>query len=155
MSRGEQLRAKFKAKGESIANDLNSHAGKFQSELFGFVLKECQAMSKPEFADLMFEKYKADQPVDRYAWFQRNVTSLFKSVTTPPNWVLEPDWCYHDGMPMEFLHQFQDEHGLSFYVFRGRQDYVRDDKIIGAKMFYKVCAQSLDGTVLFDANMIA
>ena len=39
-----------------------------------------------------------------------------------PTWIFEPSWVFDDGVPLEFLHQFSDEDGLVFYVFRGYRE---------------------------------
>jgi hypothetical protein len=154
MSRGEELRAKFKAKGQAIAAEMNSPAGKFRSALYGFVLDECHARSDNDFADQMFAAYETEKPTDLQAWFLVRVKPLFKSVSQPPTWVLEPDWCYHAGVPMEFLHQFTDDEDVAFYIFRGKLHVALDGGVSGHRMFYKMCAQDREGTIRFATNMI-
>jgi hypothetical protein len=154
MSRGEELRAKFKAKGQAIAAQMNSPAGRFSSDLFAFLHTEFDCFVDAAFTERMFQKFTADAPADQAAWFQHEVKSLFRSATVPPKWVHEPDWCYHDGMPMEFLHQFTDEHGTSFYVFRGR----RPSSLGGPdswQAIYKMSAQDSECRIILRENLIA
>ncbi len=154
MSRGEELRAKFKAKGQAIAAQMNSPAGQFSSALFAFLHNEIDAFIDSEFTERMFQKFTIDAPADQAAWFQSEVKPLFRSATAPPTWVHEPDWCYHDGEPLEFLHQFTDERGTSFYVFRGR----RTSTLGGPdswQAIYKMSAQDSGSRIIFRENLIA
>ncbi|WP_348648788.1 hypothetical protein [Rhizobium sp. SEMIA 4085] len=35
---------------------------------------------------------------------------------------IEPSWVFEEGVPLEFLHQFEDDGDATFYVFRGYRD---------------------------------
>jgi hypothetical protein len=150
MSRGEELRAKFKAKGAAIAAELNSPAGIFRSALFSFIREFCNAGPNQMFADVMFERFLAEAPADRTAWFNSKVRPLFIHMVSAPLWVDEPDWCYHDGIPMEFMHQFIDDNATTFYVFRG----IHPSPYGGTQSFYKMSAQRSGATIRFSENLI-
>ncbi len=142
MSRGEELRNKFREKGRKQAEEMNSPFGVFRSKLFSFVMTHCGAMSCDEFARKMYDKFIASGLPDADKWMIDNVPCLFRSVLKPPIWINEPDWAYEDGAPLVFIHQFSDEEETAFYVFRGSK--VEEG---GYKNFFKMTAQSKGGMI--------
>ncbi|MCM2506073.1 hypothetical protein NDN16_20675 [Aureimonas altamirensis] len=106
MSRGEELRAKFKAKGEAIRRELESPFGQFRFRLQSFVSEVCDASIEDGFARFMYERWDASETGSLDVWLIEEVKPLFKSAGSAPRWRLEPHWLYHGDQPMTFVTQY-------------------------------------------------
>ncbi|MEF2074860.1 hypothetical protein [Consotaella aegiceratis] len=142
MSRGDELREKFRQKGKEISAQINSPFGRFKSELYNFVMNKCDARASNDFIEKVYGEYTKENPEDQERWFNDFVKPKYTFMTKKPEWVFEPDWAYEAGDPLEFMHQFQDDDGLHFYIFRGRRQVTG-----GYRLFYKMKAQDQEGTV--------
>jgi hypothetical protein len=132
MSRAEELRAKFKAKGEAIKGEMESPFGQFRSSLYSFVVNECNASTSDTFNEKMFELWERSGRAPLDSWLSSTVKPKFKSTGPVPNWRSEACWCFLDGEPMSFVTQY-DEDDTTFYVFEGRRD-VKDGWVRVTKM---------------------
>ncbi|MGF9566995.1 hypothetical protein [Neorhizobium sp. JUb45] len=131
MSRAEELRAKFRAKGAAIKAEMESPYGQFRSKL-SMSLDDYCATLEDQLAQQLFDRYSHDQPKDFDKWISDTVIPLFKSQNALPVWRFEPDWLCENGHPLTFIGQFegQDE---TFYAFQGFRD-TRDGKIRYTKL---------------------
>ncbi|MBI1337452.1 MAG: hypothetical protein GC164_10875 [Phycisphaera sp.] len=49
---------------------------------------------------------KAGKPRSKNRWIRERLKDEFRSVDQPPVWVgAEPNWAFHNGQPMVFIHQ--------------------------------------------------
>jgi hypothetical protein len=120
LSRIEELRKKFQEKGRAAVAEVTSARGQFVDALHRFTERTYAASSwDKDFEDALFKRFEAEAPNDRIKWLASVTHDLFRSAIEPPVWVGEVDWCFHEGAPLEFLTQFSDEKGVTFYVFRG------------------------------------
>lgn len=141
MSRSEELRKKFQERGRAAVAELSSPRGQFASALHKFTESAYAAASwDKDFEDELFRRFEVEAPTDLTKWLTSVTEGLFRSVGEPPIWVGEVDWCFHNGVPLEFLAQFADNDDATFYVFRGFNEEMRaffkmrawrgDDRII-------------------------
>lgn len=120
LSRTEELKRKFREKGRLAVAEVTSPRGRFAAALHEFTQRTYGASSADEaFTAAMFERFEADAPGDLKAWLVSATNGLFRCTSERPAWVGEVDWCFHDGVPLEFLAQFADDRGVTYYVFRG------------------------------------
>jgi hypothetical protein len=148
MSRAEELRAKFKAKGEAIKQEMQSPFGEFRSKLYAFVDNDCTASTTDAFHQKMFELWEKSGRPPLDAWFLNTVKPKFNTTGVSPRWRNEPSWCFLDGEPMSFVAQY-DEDDTTFYVFEGRRE-VKDGWVRVTKM----SAQNDIGIVNLDGEII-
>jgi hypothetical protein len=157
MSRTEELRAKFRKIGEDALANLDNEFISFSVELNRFVSKNFKASTMhSEYERNIYGDYKIDKPVDLVGWFNIKTKDKFRSIFSQPEWIGEPMWCFHEGEPLEFLHQFSDEEGVIFYVFRGTRaiNLGNSDEIYNIPL-YKMCAQTNIGNIKFTDNLIS
>jgi hypothetical protein len=148
MSRGDELREKFRLKGQNIKAEMDSPYGQFRSSLSSFVENECNAASNEDFSKKMYERYLLEKQADVNAWFLSVVKPMFVNLIESPRWLFEPSWSYDNGVPLAFLSQFHDDDGNQIYVFRGTET------IQGSKQhFYKMLAQRLRSEILLDGKI--
>lgn len=148
MSRAEELKKKFAEKARAAAARAESGEVDFTIRLNEILETEKNAdASSQRFVDRLHAKFVEDAPTDVESWIKEQTRELFVSVATKPVWVYETSWCFDgDGNPLEFLHQFEDENGVSYYVFRG----YREGQIHGVRgkvRFLKVAAQDRNGII--------
>lgn len=148
MSRSEELRAKFKAKGQSIKNEMESPFGQFRSKLNKFVSDLCNASSNDEFANSMHALRISSMESDLDEWFMKQVKPLFISIGTSPEWRFEPDWLFLEGKPMIFVAQY-DREDETFYIFEGRRQ-IRE----GWVGVIRMSAQRDDAIVLLQGEIV-
>ncbi len=152
MSRGEELRKKFAAK--VAANPFDGQKTDFANRLDRFLAAEKSAgATSGRFVDRLYAEFSAEQPADIAAWFSLKLQDLFFSVNVKPKWLFEPSWVFEDGVPLEFLHQFGDENGTTFYVFRGYRQ-AELSGVMGKVRFLRMTAQTRDGVVRLDGDVI-
>lgn len=96
-----------------------------------------------DFAKRLFEEFKTSEQGDIGKWLLTRLDGLFTSELELPKWVDEPDWCFLDGEPMTFLHQFKDAEECVYYVFRG----YRTTEHSGKRAVFKMTAQERLGRV--------
>jgi len=152
MSRGEELRKKFAAK--AAANPFDEKRADFADRLDRFLAVEKHASAaSTSFVDKIYAEFKAEPPADIDAWFSSKLDKLFVSVSQKPTWIFEPSWVFDESVPLEFLHQFSDEDGVVFYVFRG----YRDANLLGVsgkRRFLRLTAQTRRGIVHLEGDVI-
>lgn len=146
MSRIEELRKKFQEKGRAAVAELRSPRGQFASALHSFTEGAYAASSwDKDFEDELFRRYEVDAPADLAKWLAAVTEGLFRSVGEPPIWVGEVDWCFHNGVPLEFLVQFAVEDDCTYYVFRGFNGERR--------AFFKMCAWDGDNRIILNGRI--
>lgn len=157
MSRTEELRAKFRKKGEEIVARIDERFFDFSACLNDFLIKNYNASTlNSEYERRLYEEYKIDTPTNLDTWFKEKTNGAFRSLFSFPRWIDEPTWCFHNGKPLEFMHQFEDDFGTTFYVFRGSREIGMDNSASkGSVSFYKMCAQSPMGSIKFIDNFIS
>lgn len=152
MSRGDELRKKFAAK--AAANPFDEVKADFNDRLDKILLAEKNASSASTlFVDRLYEAFNNEKPTDLDTWIRQKLAALFLSVDKKPEWAFEPSWCFEDGVPLEFLHQFEDDNEATFYVFRG----YREGMIGGVKgkvRFIKLLAQTRRGIIRLDGEIV-
>ncbi|MBB5864529.1 hypothetical protein [Xanthomonas sp. 3058] len=152
MNRGDALRKKFAAK--AAANPFDAVKADFNERLDDILLAEKNAgAASTLFVDRLYAAFTAERPSDLQTWLGQKLTGLFVSIDKKPQWAFEPSWCFEDGVPLEFLHQFEDDDQATFYVFRGH----REGMIAGVKgklRFIKLVAQTRAGNVLLDGEIV-
>ena len=151
MSRSEELRKKFAAK--AAANPFDEKRADFADRLDRFLAMEKHASAaSTSFVDKIYAEFKAEQPADIDAWFSLKLDKLFVSINQKPSWIFEPSWVFDDGVPLEFLHQFSDEDGVVFYVFRGyRQANLLG--VTGKHRFLRLAAQTQRGILHIEGDV--
>lgn len=152
LTRGEELRRKFAAKGASIAASMNSPRGQFGQALARFTEKQFGIfVQESAFVDMMFAQYEAAGSPDLNGWLHEATRGMFASRTKPPRWVSEPRWCFHEGIPLTFVEQFTHPDGPEFYVFEGERDVVIGPRRVrGRAAFYKMMAQDEEAQIIFE-----
>ena len=151
MSRGEELRKKFAAK--AAANPFDEKRADFVECLDRFLAVEKHASAaSTSFIDKLYAEFKAEQPVDIGTWFSSKLDKLFISVKQKPTWIFEPSWVFDDGVPLEFLHQFSDEDGVAFYVFRGYRK-AELPGVSGKRRFLRMTAQTRHGLLHLEGDV--
>lgn len=104
------------------------------------------------FASGLYEEWVlTGDPLERCpAWLRTRLQGCFQSLNEPPSWVeAEPDWPFHNGLPMVFISQTtMGSHepsasrlspGETVYLFGARSPEAR-----GFRMVYKVVSQFAD-----------
>lgn len=143
MSRGDELRKKIAAK--AVAKPFDQSKADFANRLDRFLVFEKGASAASNaFVDTLYREFTTRQPSDIDAWFRQELTDQFISVHRKPEWIFEPSWVFENGTPLEFLHQFSDDNGTVFYVFRGFRE-ARLSGVAGKVRFLKLTAQKSSG----------
>ncbi|MEB2845822.1 hypothetical protein GAO09_28670 [Rhizobiales bacterium RZME27] len=151
MNRGEELRNKFAAK--VAANPFDAQKAQFSDRLDRFLVAEKNASAASgSFVDRFYAEFSVEQPADIAAWFSLKLQDLFICVSGKPKWLFEPSWVFENGVPLEFLHQFSDENGTTFYVFRGYRE-AELAGVTGKVRFLRLMAQMRDGFVGLDGDV--
>jgi hypothetical protein len=152
MSRGEELRKKLAAK--VAANPFDEQKADFTISLDAVLVSEKNAKATSKtFVDRLYAEFIAEKPVDVQAWIRQKVSGLFLYVSKQPVWVDEPSWCLENGTPLEFLHQFEDEEGVNFYVFRGYREAIIAG-IAGKVRYLRLVAQDHKGIIHLDGDIV-
>jgi hypothetical protein len=157
MSRSDELRAKFKKNGELAVAGLSPDFLDFSSRLYKYVLKTYNAStSNSDYERKLYKRFKEESPKQLDAWLKLATENSFNSVSGRPKWVNEPSWCYYNGAPLEFFHQFEDDDGITFYVFRGKRtiNFASSNDICELPL-YMMCAQTKFGSLKFTDNLIS
>jgi len=155
MNRGEDLRAKFKAKAAAIKDVMNSDFWKYRTQLDNFVLSQCYAMPNDEFRIATHAEYQNQGEPGLHGWLRDFIKPQFTWKSDPPVWKDEPDWCYIDGRPMQFVGQLPGDED-EIYVFQGHKQVVSDKSTEAITVLvYKICVQSKNGRVIFKNNEIS
>jgi hypothetical protein len=157
MSRAEELRAKFRKKGEETIARIDERFFDFSACLNDFVIKNYNAATlNSEYEHRLYEEFRIDAPTNLDKWLKDKTRGEFRSIFGPPRWIDEPTWCFHGGKPLEFMHQFEDDFGNTFYVFRGSREIGMDNSDSKYSIsLYKMCAQSPMGSIKFTDNLIS
>lgn len=151
MSRSEELRKKFAAK--AAANPFDEQKANFAKRLDRFLAAEKSAAAASTiFIDRFYAAFCTTRPDEIDAWFRLELKDQFVSVSLKPEWLFEPAWVFEDGVPLEFLHQFGDENGTVFYVFRGYRK-AELAGVTGKVRFLKLVAQTRGGVVRLDGEV--
>jgi hypothetical protein len=78
-------------------------------------------------------------------WIRAKLDGKFLSQRGKPVWPDEPSWCYFEGQPMTFVHQFDDADGTTFFVFHFIKNLTEPRE--GLVSYYKMLAQTKAGTI--------
>ncbi|BCH58701.1 hypothetical protein RvVAR0630_13250 [Agrobacterium vitis] len=117
MSKADEIRAKFRAKGAAIKAEMESPYGRFRSKFSTTLDKYCSNLDD-SFMATIFEAYNETKPADIDAWIEQEIMPMFKSLGPAPSWRFEPDWAFVDNLPGVFVTRF-DADDETFYVFQG------------------------------------
>jgi hypothetical protein len=148
MSRKEELRKKLRESFLQRAGPLwgDKVWDTFNSAVDAFLISERAASSlSTDFNKELYELYKADAPADMAKWIREQPDGKFLSQRDKPVWPDEPSWCYFEGEPMTFVHQFDDADGTTFFVFQFIKRLTAPHE--GLVSYYKMLAQTKAGTI--------
>jgi hypothetical protein len=148
MSRTEELRKKLR---DSVIQREGPLWGDkvwdaFNSAVDAFLTSERSASAlSNDFTKKLYETYKADAPADMAQWIREKLDAKFLSQRNKPVWPYEPSWCYFEGEPPTFVHQFEDADGITFFVFQFIKKLAEPHE--GLVSYYKMLAQTSEGTI--------
>jgi hypothetical protein len=148
MSRTEELRRKLRESFLQRAGPLwgDKVWEAFNSAVDAFLISENAASAlSNDFTKKLYETYKADAPADMVKWIREKLDGKFLSQRAKPVWPDEPSWCYFEGEPMTFVHQFEDADGTTFFVFQFIKKLTESHE--GLVSYYKMLAQTKEGTI--------
>jgi hypothetical protein len=148
MSRTEDLRKKLRESFLQRAGPLwgDKVWEAFNSAVDAFLISERAASAlSTDFNKKLYEIYKAEAPADMAQWTREKLDGKFLSQRDKPVWPDEPSWCYFEGEPMTFVHQFEDGDGTSFFIFQFVKKLTEPHE--GLVSYYKMLAQTKEGTI--------
>jgi hypothetical protein len=148
MSRTEELRQKLRESFLKQAGPLwgDEVWNAFNSAVDAFLISEKSASAlSSAFTKDLYDRYKSESPPDMASWIREKLDGKFLSQRAKPVWPLEPSWCYFEGEPMTFVHQFDDIEGTTFFVFQVVEQITEPHD--GLVCTYKMIAQTREGTI--------
>jgi len=118
VSRTEELRAKFRSKAATFGpefSDFNSRVEKFLEK------NRSDSAGSTDYIRSIYRDYKEYSPTNFDDWIEEKLNGKFVSRSKRPIWRYEPEWCFLDGEPMVFIHQFDTDYS-TIYIFEGQRN---------------------------------